>query len=37
MVERWRQTRAEALEELRTLSGDPAWLETMVAHLPERR
>lgn len=37
VVERWRQTKAEALAELRTLSEDPAWLETMVAHLPERR
>jgi catechol 2,3-dioxygenase-like lactoylglutathione lyase family enzyme len=37
VVERWRQTRAEALAELRTLSQDAAWLETMVAHLPERR
>ena len=37
VVERWRQTREEALEELRTLSADKAWLETMVAHLPERR
>jgi catechol 2,3-dioxygenase-like lactoylglutathione lyase family enzyme len=37
VVERWRQTKAEALAELRTLTPDPAWLETMVAHLPERR
>jgi hypothetical protein len=37
VVERWRQTRAEALQELRTLNRDSAWLETMVAHLPERR
>jgi catechol 2,3-dioxygenase-like lactoylglutathione lyase family enzyme len=37
VVERWRQTRAEALEELRTLSADEKWLETLVAHLPERR
>jgi len=37
VVERWRQTRAEALEELRTLSSDSQWLETLVAHLPERR
>ena len=34
VVTRWRQTRAEALAELRTLSQDPAWLEGMVAHLP---
>jgi catechol 2,3-dioxygenase-like lactoylglutathione lyase family enzyme len=37
VVERWRQTRAEALAELRTLSQDEKWLETLVAHLPERR
>src|SRR5205807_9839304 len=37
VVERWRQTRGEALGELRTLSDDQAWLETVVAHLPERR
>jgi catechol 2,3-dioxygenase-like lactoylglutathione lyase family enzyme len=37
VVMRWQQTRAEALSELRTLSEDPAWLETVVAHLPERR
>ncbi len=37
VVERWRQTREEALQELRTLSSDREWLETMVAHLPERR
>jgi catechol 2,3-dioxygenase-like lactoylglutathione lyase family enzyme len=37
VVERWRQTKSEALAELRTLSEDQAWLETMVAHLPERR
>lgn len=37
VVERWQQTKSEALAELRTLSEDKAWLETMVAHLPERR
>lgn len=37
VVERWRQTREEALDELRTLSADQAWLETMVAHLAEHR
>jgi catechol 2,3-dioxygenase-like lactoylglutathione lyase family enzyme len=37
VVERWRQTKSEALNELKTLSEDKAWLETMVAHLPERR
>lgn len=37
VVERWTQTRDEALAELRTLSDDPAWLETVTRHLPERR
>lgn len=37
VVERWRQTRDEALAELRTLSFDARWLETMVAHLPDSR
>jgi catechol 2,3-dioxygenase-like lactoylglutathione lyase family enzyme len=37
VVERWRQTREEALEELRSLNNDKDWLATMVAHLPERR
>lgn len=37
VVERWQQTKSEALAELKTLSEDKAWLETMVAHLPERR
>lgn len=37
VVERWRQTRDEALAELRSLSGDARWLETMVAHLPASR
>ena len=37
VVERWRQTQGEALAELRTLTDDQAWLETVVAHLPERR
>jgi hypothetical protein len=31
------QTRGQALEELRTLSSNKAWLDTMVAHLPGRR
>jgi glyoxylase I family protein len=35
VVKRWTQTKAEALAELRTLSQDPAWLERMVAHLPD--
>jgi hypothetical protein len=37
VVERWRQTKAEALEELKTLSSDRQWLEALVAHLPDRR
>jgi len=37
VVERWTQTKAEALAELKTLSDDKAWLETMVAHLPDSR
>jgi hypothetical protein len=37
VIERWRQTRQEALQELQTLSEDERWLETMIAHLPERR
>jgi catechol 2,3-dioxygenase-like lactoylglutathione lyase family enzyme len=37
VIERWRQTKAEALAELKTLSDDKTWLETLVAHLPERR
>jgi catechol 2,3-dioxygenase-like lactoylglutathione lyase family enzyme len=37
VIKRWQQTREEALQELRTLNSDNNWLETMVAHLPERR
>jgi catechol 2,3-dioxygenase-like lactoylglutathione lyase family enzyme len=37
VVERWRQTREEALAELRTLDADAAWLDRMVAHLPASR
>jgi catechol 2,3-dioxygenase-like lactoylglutathione lyase family enzyme len=37
VVKRWTQTKAEALEELRTLSSDEAWLKAVVAHLPDRR
>jgi catechol 2,3-dioxygenase-like lactoylglutathione lyase family enzyme len=37
VIARWQQTRDEALQELRTLNNDKNWLETMVAHLPERR
>jgi len=37
VLERWTQTQAEALAELRTLSGDEAWLRRLVAHLPVSR
>jgi catechol 2,3-dioxygenase-like lactoylglutathione lyase family enzyme len=37
VIERWQQTKEEALAELRTLSNDKKWLETLVAHLPDRR
>jgi catechol 2,3-dioxygenase-like lactoylglutathione lyase family enzyme len=37
VIERWQQTKEEALAELRTLSSDRKWLETLVVHLPERR
>jgi catechol 2,3-dioxygenase-like lactoylglutathione lyase family enzyme len=37
VVERWQQTKEEALAELRTLTSDAGWLETMVAHLPDSR
>jgi catechol 2,3-dioxygenase-like lactoylglutathione lyase family enzyme len=37
VVERWTQTKAEARAELETLSSDRAWLERVVAHLPDRR
>jgi catechol 2,3-dioxygenase-like lactoylglutathione lyase family enzyme len=37
VVERWQQTKPEALAELKTLSDDKTWLEAMVAHLPEWR
>ena len=37
VVERWTQTKAEALEELRTLSSDEDWLRGITAHLPDRR
>ena len=36
VIERWRQSRQEALRELRTLNNDDAWLDTMIAHLPGR-
>jgi len=37
VVERWTQTKAEALAELRTLSSDEDWLRSITAHLPDRR
>ncbi len=37
VVERWTQTRDEALAELRSLSEDAAWLERVTQHLPTRR
>jgi catechol 2,3-dioxygenase-like lactoylglutathione lyase family enzyme len=37
VVERWTQTREEALQELRSVSDDPAWLESVTRHLPESR
>ena len=37
VVERWTQTRADAQAELRSLCDDPAWLEAVTRHLPDRR
>ena len=37
VVERWTQTRSEALVELQSLSSDAAWLEQVTAHLPGTR
>ncbi len=37
VVERWTQTRDEALAELRSVSDDPAWLQAVTAHLPLSR
>ncbi len=37
VVERWTQTRDEALAELRSLSDDEAWLNTVTRHLPATR
>ena len=37
VVERWTQTRNEALAELRSMSNDEAWLEKVTAHLPSQR
>ena len=35
VVERWRQTKQQALAELRTLTSDAGWLENMVEHLSD--
>lgn len=37
VVERWTQTREEALAELATLTDDRTWMESVTRHLPERR
>lgn len=37
VVQRWTQTREEALAELRSVSDDPAWLAQVTHHLPEHR
>ena len=37
VVQRWTQTKDEALAELRSLSGDGAWLEHVTKHLPKIR
>lgn len=37
VVERWTQTRDEALSELTSLSSDKAWLEQVTQHLPTQR
>ncbi len=37
VVERWTQTRDEALAELRSLSDDEAWLNAVTRHLPAKR
>lgn len=37
VVERWTQTREEALAELRTLSEDEDWLDAVTRHLPASR
>lgn len=37
VVERWTQTRDEALAELRSLSDDEAWLNAVTRHLPATR
>ena len=37
VVERWTQTRDEAMAELRSLSQDGTWLDKVTAHLPGGR
>ena len=37
VVERWTQTRSEALLELRSLSNDAEWLDQVTQHLPLQR
>lgn len=37
VVERWTQTKDEALQELRTLSDDLGWLKRVTQHLPDAR
>lgn len=37
VVERWTQTREEAIAELATLTSDQAWLASVTAHLPDHR
>jgi catechol 2,3-dioxygenase-like lactoylglutathione lyase family enzyme len=37
VVERWTQTRDEALGELRSLSDDAQWLDAVTSHLPASR
>ncbi len=37
VLERWTQTRDEALDELRSLSDDAQWLDAVTRHLPASR
>jgi hypothetical protein len=37
VIERWTQTRQEAVAELATLSSDQDWLASVTAHLPDQR
>jgi catechol 2,3-dioxygenase-like lactoylglutathione lyase family enzyme len=37
VVERWTQTRDEALAELTDLCNEPAWLDSVTSHLPSHR